>query len=103
MVWKETAGEEEPRNTEFRRVLGKGYAFILGQQFNQTAAALTYEELARQQIDTIEGTRADQRPNELERIDGLEDELTGVIDKIKSLPPESFIQKSEEDDVNTPV
>lgn len=89
---------------ELRRVLSNSYAFVLGEQATQSFSALTYEELADDQIERIEGKDVvPGRPNELERVDRLQRELTDAIQKIKQIPPEKFIESDSRRDVNTPV
>ena len=88
-------------NFELRRVLNDGYAFVLGRQATQAFGALTYEELADRQIDRIEGGGTLLRPNELERIDRMEQDLLDLVEQVRSIPPERFILRDPERDVNT--
>ena len=100
------AQEEGPAqnlNIELRRALNNAYAFVLGEQSTQSFNALTYEELADEQIERIEGPGTEARPNALERIDLIERDLENAIEQIRSQPPEAFILRDESQDVNTSV
>lgn len=89
-------------NFEIRRVLNNAFHFIQGQQFTQGAGAVTYEELADQQIERIEGRGTSTRPNEFDRIARMESQLLAVVDQIKQIPPENLLLKDGIRDVNTP-
>ena len=99
----EGSTKQQEQNLEIRRALSDAYAFIEGQKAAQSFAALTYEDLADQQIELIEGTGVRSRPNKLARIDRTENDLLSAIDKIGSLPPEAFARPSPDNDVNSPV
>lgn len=88
-------------NFELRRALNDGYAFVLGRQATQTFGAYTYEELADAQIDRIEGKGTDLRPNELERVDRMERDILDLVEQVRSIPPERFVLRDPERDVNT--
>ncbi len=88
-------------NLDIRRDLSDAFAFVQGQQNVQSFAALTPEELYDQQIERIEGADTDTRPNELHRIDKLENSILKTVEKVKALPPEAFIDPDETTDVNT--
>ena len=88
-------------NFELRRIVGRAVGFVQGRQATESFFALTYEELAQAQIDRIEGVGFAGRPNELERIDSIENELLGAVEQIRSIPPENFLLADPDKDVNT--
>lgn len=96
----DTQGGEDDK-VEIRRIINDGYAFVLGRQATQTFGALTYEELADQQIERIEGAGTVLRPNELSRIDKVEQDLTNMIQHMRDIPPERFVLSNPDRDVNT--
>jgi hypothetical protein len=99
-VASDTQGGEDEK-IELRRVINDAYAFVLGRQATQTFGALTYEELADQQIERIEGTGTVLRPNELARVDRVEQDLKNLINQIRDIPPERFVLSNPDRDVNT--
>lgn len=90
-------------NFELRRVLGQSIAAVLGRQTTESFFALTYEELADQQIERIEGKGTLTRPNELERVNKIESDLLSALAQIRNIPPENFLPADASRDVNTPV
>lgn len=98
---QEAAGLEQ--NEELRRVINQSLGAVLGRQSTESIFALTYEELVDAQIERIEGKGTDVRPNELERVNKVESDLLNVVEKIRSMPPESFLMSDSTRDVNTPV
>lgn len=100
------ANQEAPSldlNLELRRVLNQSVGAVLGRQNTESFYALTYEELADQQIERIEGKGTATRPNELERVDKIESDLLNAVAQIRDIPPENFLLADPTRDVNTPV
>jgi hypothetical protein len=95
--------QAQQRNDELRRILNNSYAFVQGEQNTQAFSALTYEELADQQIEAIEGAGTEARPTELERLDKMEDAFLSIVSEIKAADPSQFILRNQNTDVNTPV
>lgn len=91
------------QNDELRRVINQSLGAVLGRQTTESFFALTYEELVDAQIERISGKGTDVRPNELERVAKVKSDLLSVVDKIRALPPESFLLSDPTRDVNTPV
>lgn len=87
---------------QYRQVLANAYAFIQGQQTNQTFAATTFEQLAAAQIDRLTGKGAPGRPNALQRIAKIQSDLQGMAAQIKATDPSAFLPPSDQD-VNTPA
>lgn len=84
-----------------RKALNNGYAAIVAQQAVQTFTAFTFEEAIDAQLELIEGEGTQLRPNLLDRVDRVEEELKAAVAKIQQIPPEQFLEKDEERDVNT--
>jgi|SRR5690606_15383009 len=89
-------------NFELRRILSNSYNYVLGQQATQSFSAITYEELANEQIERIEGAGTPVRPNELERLTRIEREVVSLVEQVREIPPDQFILRDEAADVNTP-
>jgi len=94
-------------NLQIRTVLGEAYAFLVGEQYAESIAAVSLETLMREQIDQIQGTsgRTSIRLNQIDRIDRMLAQLSQVVDAVTALPPEAFqIEASEEtQNVNSPL
>jgi hypothetical protein len=86
---------------ELRRSVNDAYAFVNGAQEVQSFAALTIEECLDQQIEQIEGKATPLRPNELDRLDSIEKNITAAVAKIKSLPDNYFAEQDATNNVNT--
>jgi hypothetical protein len=100
---KDAAQEKKGEKTheKERTALNNGYAAIVGQQAIQTFTAFTFEEAMEAQLERIEGGGTDLRPNLLDRVDRIENELKDAVAKVIQIPPEQFLEKDEERDVNT--
>ena len=94
------AGQQ--RNLREREALSNAYGALLGQQSVQAWSAFTLEEAMDAQIEAIEGAGTDKRPNELARVDRVEQECLAAIAALRELPPEQFLEPDPEQDVNTP-
>ena len=96
---------EEQRLQRFhirqRRALNNGLAALVGAQHRQTFQAFTFEEAVDLQIERIEGASTTLRPNQLDRVDRIENELTKAIEELKKVPPEQFLEAKPDEDVNT--
>lgn len=90
-------------NMSLRSILSRAVGSVLGRQLSESFHAVTYEELADQQIERIEGQGTSTRPNELERLASLESDLLNAVAQIRNIPPENFILADRSVDVNTPV
>jgi hypothetical protein len=91
------------QNFELRRILNQALGAVQGRQTTESFFALTYEELADQQIERIEGKGTTTRPNELERINQIESDLLNLVSQVRNVPPENFLLSDRSRDVNTPV
>lgn len=96
---KDTSGQDLA--FEARRVAETAYASVKGREHLQSFLSFTFEEALDQQIEQISGKPRNGRPNELEVVEKTHQELLGMIDKIKAIPPEFFDEHHEDKDVNT--
>ncbi len=87
--------------TEIRRALSNAYAALQGDRNNQSFAAFTFEEALDAQIERIEGKGTQLRPNLLDRVGRIEQQVVQTVEETKQLPPEFFEEPREDEDVNT--
>lgn len=97
-----TDKREQEQNLELRKAIADAYAFVEGQKSVQSFAALTFEDLVDQQIERIEGKGTALRPNALDRVTAIENNVKNAVDKIKKLPPSAFAKPDPKNDANTP-
>ena len=101
MAGSPTDKKEQEQNLELRKAIAGAYAFIEGQKSVQSFAALTFEDLVDQQIERIEGKGTALRPNVLDRVTAIENNVKNAVDKIKKLPSNAFAKPDSKNDVNT--
>lgn len=104
MATKEETAEEankQQAHLKQRTALNNAYAAIEGQKSIQSFTAFTFEEALDNQIERIEGESSRLRPNELDRVKRVEEEVIKAAEEIKKIPPEQFLQQDESRDVNT--
>lgn len=94
--------QQQQQNLELREALSDAYSSIEGYKAAQSFGALTFEDLADQQIARISGPDTDSRPNELNRVQRVLNNVLQAVTKIKALPPESFAKPDPSRDANTP-
>jgi hypothetical protein len=92
----------QEQNLELRQAIGDAYAAIDSAKTTQTFAAITFEDLLDQQIERISGASTQLRPNALDRITQIVNNVQSAVTKIKALPPEQFQQSDPSRDVNSP-
>ena len=95
------ADSAQEQATEFREKLQDAFAFIEGQKITQSFSALTPEDCFDRYIERIEGKDTAARPNVLNRITKVRNEVLASIEKIKAMPPEAFREARPNEDVNT--
>lgn len=99
------ARNEESKLQQFnlsqRRALNNAYAALEGQKNTSTFAAFTFEDAVDLQIERIEGTGTELRPNELERVGKIEQEMIKAVAELAEVPPEQFLEPDPARDVNT--
>jgi len=88
-------------NLNQRRAINNAYAALEGQKNINSFSAFTFEDAMDLQIERIEGTGSKLRPNELERVDNIEQEMIKAVAELKDVPPEQFLKPDEDRDVNT--
>jgi len=84
-----------------RRAVNNAYAALEGQKNTQSFASFTFEDAVDLQIERIEGEGTKLRPNELERVDRIEQGLIKAVEQLKEVPPEQFLEADPDRDVNT--
>ena len=95
--------QKQQQNLELREALNDAYAAVESSKTTQSFSALTFEELADQQIRRISGGGVQSRPDALTRVQKVLNNLTQSVTKIKALPPEAFQESDDARDVNTPA
>jgi hypothetical protein len=102
---KRDSGEQDQRDALFlrqRQAINNAYGSLQGRQLSQTLAAYTFEEAVDAQIERIEGKSTQIRPNQLDYVENIRNQLVKAVDELKQVPPEKFINVSESDsNVNT--
>ncbi len=94
---------QQEQNLELRRAINDAYAFVEGQKLVQSFSSISFEELLDQQIERIEGASSTRRPNEIDRITRVEQDIIAAVEKIKKMPDDAFKKTPEENGVNTPA
>lgn len=97
-----TDKREQEQNLDLRKAIASAYTFVEGQKSVQSFSAFTFEDLVDQQIERIEGKSTMLRPNMLDRVDAIENNVRNAVDKIKKLPPNAFAKPDPKNDANTP-
>jgi len=96
----ETEEDTQVRNTNMREAISNAYAVILGEQSVKSFYAFTFEDALDNQIERIEGKSTKLRPNVLDYIDKVESDVLKVIEQLKALPPDSFLEPDPDYNVN---
>jgi hypothetical protein len=107
------AGTEADKNQEdvtaqlsdqLRQELSNAYAFVRGQEVADSFLAITFEEVLDQQISRIEDPGTDIRPNVIDRITKIKENILAAVETITAMP-EDFFKKYEasEDAVTDPT
>lgn len=96
------AEDVQTRNTRLREALSNAYSALLGDQAVKSFSAFTFEEALNNQIERIEGSGTQLRPNLLARVDRIENTMLQAIEQLKALPPDMFRESNQNTDVNTP-
>jgi hypothetical protein len=89
---------------QYRTIVSKAYAAVAGQQVNCTFNTITFEELAAQQIDRLTGKGPPGRPNVVQQIQNVADDLANAVQQMEQTDPSDFnLPPDESQDVNTPA
>jgi hypothetical protein len=86
-----------------REALNNAYAALLSQKCLQSFQAFTFEEALDQQAKRIDGTSTQLRPNELAKVDRIEQQLLAAVTQLQQVPPEQFLAPKPGEDVNSYV
>jgi len=92
----------QAQNLDLRTAINDAYAAVESAQLTQTFSALTFEDLLDQQIERISGTSTQTRPNALDRITQIVNNVQAAVTQLKNMPPEQFQQSDPTRDVNSP-
>ena len=95
--------KQQAQNLQLRTALSDAYASVQGAKAVQSYSALTFEDLCNQQIQRISGPDTSSRPNALNRVQQVLNNVVQAVAQIKSLPDTAFNAPNEDNDVNTPV
>lgn len=100
---KKTAEDDKRQGQadEYREVLSSAFAFVEGQKSTHSFATLTPEDCMDRFIERISGKDTPTRPNVLNRIAKIKNEVLATIAQVKSMPDGAFRKQSDATDVNT--
>lgn len=94
-----------PRNDDLslqlRQTISDAYAFVRSREVSSSFSAVTFEDLAQQQLERLSGNGTPTRPSYAARVEGVANAVRAAAEKIKSLPADAF--KNTNKNVNTPV
>ena len=90
MSAKEAQANEELAE-QLRQSISDAYGFVEGQERTESFAATTFEDLLDAQIERLQGTGTELRPNVLDRIAKVKAGLVSAVAAIKA-QPDSFFQ-----------
>ena len=97
-----TTPAQQQQDLELRTSLSDAYAAIESDKTSQSVSALTFEELAQQQITRLTTGPTPNRPGPLQVVQNVLNNITAAVTKIQAQPPESFADPDPTQDVNTP-
>lgn len=97
------ADQAQEKATDFREKLQNAYSFVEGAKATQSFSALTPEDCFDRFIERIEGKDTPQRPNVLNRLEKVKNDVLATVAQVKAMPPEAFREAKPDQDVNTPV
>lgn len=95
------ADSAQEQATEFRETLQNAFAYVEGQKITQSFSAFTPEDCFDRYIERVSGKDTEARPNVLNRIAKVKNDVLASIEKIKAMPPEAFREARPDEDVNT--
>ncbi len=104
MATKDQDNEEQrlqQLHSSQRRAVNNAFASLLGQANVETFQAFTFEEAVDAQIERIEGAGTDLRPNLQDRVERIRNKIVKAAQELKKIPPDQFLDKDVERDVNT--
>jgi hypothetical protein len=86
---------------KLRSSVADAYAFVQGQETTEAFTAITFEECLDKQIESIEGAGTQLRPNILDRIRRVKENILAAVEEIKGLPDDYFKQHDNSQDAVT--
>jgi len=86
---------------QLKRSVANAYAFVVGQETTESFSAITFEELLDQQIGRIEGPGTNIRPNVLDKIKKVKNDIVSAATEIKKQPPDFFKRHDDQEDAIT--
>lgn len=98
----QSSSQQADLTLKLRTIVANAYGFVAGQQQVQSFSAITFEELAAQEIDRISGKGSNGRPNAIQRIQRVANDLQSVATQIMNTDPSAFLVPDATQDVNTP-
>jgi hypothetical protein len=83
---------------QMREILGRAYSFVRGQEYTDSMANITYEELLEAAIDRIEGTkgRSEVRATKLDRVKAIKQEIGQAVDTVTKVSPSQWALMADE-------
>ena len=95
--------QQQAQNMQLRLSLAAAYSAVTSQQNVQSFQAFTFEDAANLQIAAINGPSTSTRPNALNEVQSILNNLVQAVTQIKALPAEQFSNPNGDTDVNTPA
>jgi hypothetical protein len=93
----------QQQNLDLRSALNDAYAAVEGAKGVQTFTAYTFEDALSAQITDINGPGTDSRPNELQSIQNILNNVMQAAQQIQAMPADQFADPDSQRDVNTPA
>jgi hypothetical protein len=95
--------QTQQQNLNLRVALNDAYAAVEGDKLVQSFSAITFEDLATQQIARISGPDTPTRPNELNAVQNVLNAVTQAATQIMAMPASAFADADPTRDVNSPA
>jgi hypothetical protein len=95
--------QQQQQNLNLRQALSDAYAAVESDKLTQSFSAVTFEDLANQQIQAISGPDTPTRPNELNQVKNILTNLTQAVQQIQAMPANAFEEPDSTRDVNSPA
>jgi hypothetical protein len=95
------ADKQQQANIDIRVSLHDAFTFVESYKSAQSFSAFTAEEAHDRFIERVEGRGTPYRPNVIDRIDRIGQNISAVVAKVKAMPDEAFRRHEAKNDVNT--
>ena len=93
--------KQQQTNVDIRISLHNAFTFVESYKSAQSFSAFTVEEAHDRFIERVEGKGTPFRPNVIDRIDRIGQNISAVISMVKAMPDDAFRRHDAKDDVNT--